>query len=368
MGNLLRKKASAFYILNCGAWIAYGLVSFAGALPYIGLVPHLNSIRSAAFNRLAFALIGLLSTSFLRSFFQRKQFGSLLQTAAWVLPLSCLMGLATTAGANWARQAASGQHVEGWASLFGGAVSSFAIYICWCASYFSVQTYSQMQAERQNALEAKANAHEAQLKVLRGQLNPHFLFNSLNSIQALITENPSRAQHALGQLASLLRHSLRQSAAGLVPLHEEMAIILDYLAMEKIRFEENLVVHVEIEPGTADWHVPRLLLHPLVDNAVRYGMQTSSMPLCLGIRASASNGTLRLEVANTGHWLNQDREMCLREGNGLGLRLLREQLEQNYGDRCRSTRSSENGWVTQRIEISGIARYKQNALSCVAGR
>jgi two-component system LytT family sensor kinase len=224
-----------------------------------------------------------------------------------------------------------------------------------------------MQAERQNALQAKANAHEAQLTVLRGQLNPHFLFNSLNSIQALIAENPSRAQHAVGQLASLLRHSLRQGIAALVPLYEGMAIIQDYPAMGKIRFEENLIVGLEIEPEAAEWRVPRLLLHPLVDNAVRYGMQTSSMPLCLCIRACVSNGTLRLEVANTGYWLNQDGENYLREGNGLGLHLLCEQLKQSFGDKCRSICFAEDDWVTQRIEIVGIVRSEQNALSCVVG-
>lgn len=368
MGILLQKKVSDFYVLNCAAWVAYGLISFVGALPYIGLVPHLNSIRSAALQRLAFALIALLSTSVLRSFFQRKRFASLLETAGWLLPLSFLVGLATSLASNLARQVAGGQHLQGWASLFAGAISSIAIYVCWCACYFAVQTYSQMQAERRDVLQARAIAHEAQLTVLRGQLNPHFLFNSLNSIQALIAESPSGAQHAVGQLASLLRHSLRQRTPGLVPLHQEMAIVLDYLAMEKIRFEENLIVSVAVEPGAAECNVPQLFLHPLIDNAVRYGMQTSSMPLCVRIRAWVSDGTLHLEVANTGQWLNQHRETCLAEGNGLGLRLVREQLEQSYGDRCRSTCSAEGGWVTQRIEIVGISRYEQNGLSCVAGR
>jgi two-component system LytT family sensor kinase len=370
MRTLRHETLLAFGAVNFAAWIAYGLVSFAGALPYIGLVPHLNSVRSVVVSRAAFALIGFLSTSLLRSFFQhqRKRFASLLETAALALPLSYLAGLAATAVANWARQAAGGQAVGGWTSLFGGAISAFAVYLCWCACYFAVQTHGDMQAEQQNAMRAKATAHEAQLMALRGQLNPHFLFNSLNSVQALIQDSPARAQRAVGQLASLLRHSLGQKASDVVPLREAIEVILKYLDMEKIRFEENLIVHVEVEPDAAQWSVPGFLLHPLVENAVTYGMQTSSMPLQVCVRASTSNGTLRLEVANTGRWLNAVRENYLTEGNGIGLRLVREHLEQSYRGRYQSTCLADNGWVVQRIEIVGLAKEQQDALSRVAGR
>jgi sensor histidine kinase YesM len=220
--------------------------------------------------------------------------------------------------------------------------------------------------EKQNALRARAIAHEAQLTALRGQLNPHFLFNSLNSIQALIAENPTRAQTAVGELASLLRHSLAQGGSALVPLREGIEIVLKYLAIEEMRFEENLIVRVDVDPDSAACLVPRLLLHPLVENAVRYGMQTSSMPLHVGIRASASDGRLCLEVSNSGRWLNEDRESYLREGNGIGLRLVREQLEQCYPDNFRFACVPDDGWVVQRIEITAVGK-EQDALSSVAG-
>lgn len=368
--RLLRWEGpSAFGTLNFAAWVAYGLVSFAGTLPYIGLVPHLNSVRSVFANRAAFAVIGLLSTGFLRVFFQRlrKRSASLLETAVWAFPLSYAAGLEATAVANWARQAAGGQTVGGWASLFGGAISASAVYLCWCACYFAFQTYRDMQAEQQNTLRAKATAHEAQLMALRGQMNPHFLFNSLNSIQALIQESPGRAQKTVGQLASLLRYSLCQSASAVVPLSEGIEVIMKYLAIEKIRFEENLIVRVEVQPDAAQWFVPGFLLHPLVENAVRYGMQTSPMPLQVCIRASVRNGNLCLEVANTGHWLQTGRETCLTEGTGIGLRLVREHLEQSYRGRYQSSCFEQNGWVVQRIEITGLAKEQQDALSRAAG-
>jgi hypothetical protein len=370
MRILRRERLLAFWTLNLAAWMAYGLVSFAGALPYVGLVPHLNSVRSVLVSRAAFVLMGLLSTSLLRSFFrrQRKRFASLLGIAAWAFPFSYLAGLAATAIANWARQGAGGQAVGGWPSLFGGATSAFAAYLCWCACYFAVQTYGDMEAEQQNVLRAKATAHEAQLMALRRQLNPHFLFNSLNSIQALIPESPAGAQRAVIQLASLLRHCLAQSDSSVVPLCEEIEVILKYLAIEKIRFEENLIVRVEVESDAAQWSVPGFLLHPLVENAVRYGMQTSSMPLQVCIRACTRNGGLCLEVANTGRWLNAARENYLTEGNGIGLRLVLEHLEQSYRGRYQSACFADDGWVVQRIEITGLAKEQEDALSRVAGR
>jgi two-component system LytT family sensor kinase len=370
MRILRQERLSAFCTLNLGAWTAYGLVSFAGALPYIGLVPHLNSVRSAFVSRAVFALIGLLSTSLLRGFFQRqrKRFASLPETAAWALPLSYLAGLATTAVANWARQAAGGQTIGGWESLVGGAVTAFAVYLCWCASYFAFQTYRDMQTEQENALRAKATAHEAQWTALRGQINPHFLFNSLNSIQALIEESPVRAQRAVCQLASLLRHSLSHSASAVVPLGEGIEVILKYLAMEKIRFEENLIVHVEVQPDAEPWSIPGLLLHPFVENAVKYGMQTSPMPLQVCIRASTIHGSLCLEVANTGYWLKADRDDYLGQSNGIGLRLVREHLEQTYRGRYQLACCVDNGWVVQRIEITGLTKEPQDALSRLVGR
>jgi len=357
MRRLWQEKLVAFGPLNLAAWLAYGLVSFAGALPYVGLVPHLTSVRSVFVSRAAFALMGMLITSFLRLFFQRqrKRVVSLVGTVAWAFPVSYLAGLTTTVVANCTRQAAGGQAVGGWAFLFGGTLSAFAVYFCWCACYFAVQIYRDMQREQQNALLAKATAHEAQLAALRGQLNPHFLFNSLNSIQALIQESPSRAQGAVAQLASLLRYCLGQSASSVV-LGEEIEVVQKYLALEKIRFEENLIVLVELEADAAQWSVPGFLLHPLVENAVRYGMQTSPMPLQVCIRASTGNGSLRLEVANTGRWLDVAREDYVMERNGIGLRLVREQLEQSYRGRYESACSESDGWVFQRIQIAPAAK------------
>lgn len=370
MERVWRQRLATFYVLNIGVWGAYGLLSFAGALPYIGLVPHLSSVRAVLINRAVFAVMGALNSSILRRFFQSRhgRFTPLRESAMWAVLFSYLAALLSTVLANATRQAAGGQAIGGWESLLGGTVSAFAVYLGWCASYFAFQTYRDMEREQQNALRAEASAHEAKWLALRGQVNPHFLFNSLNSIQALIEESPARAQNAVGHLASLLRHSLGQSASAAVPLSEEIDVIQKYLAMEKIRFEENLIVHVDVQPSAEPWSIPGLLLHPLVENAVKYGMQTSPLPLQIRICASTGDGTLRLEVSNTGHWLQADRADPLEERTGIGLRLVREHLEHSYRGKYRMTSRAEDGWVVQRIEIADLERERQDALSCLVGR
>jgi two-component sensor histidine kinase len=371
MNSLLRRRFTSFWTLNSIAWLAYGVVSFAGALPYVGLSSHLDSVRSLFVNRAAFAIVGFLSSGLLRVFVQREidRQRSLLRAAVRALPLAFVAGLACTALANLARLASGGHLVEGWAGLFAGSVTAFAVFLCWCACYFAVHAYHEMQAEQQNALQARATAQEAQWTALRGQLNPHFLFNSLNSIQALIQESPAQAQQAVGQLAALLRYSLRQNNGTTVPLQEEIDILRKYLAIESTRFEDNLLVRVEVQPETAQLPVPGFLLHPLVENAVRYGMQTSAMPLQIRIRAFVRNDALCLEVANTGRWLAVDESELMHDRSGIGLRIVREHLEQSYPGRHQSSCFTDGGWVVQRIEIAelaGLVGKDQHALSCAA--
>jgi two-component system, LytTR family, sensor kinase len=364
----LRGWISTFALLNLCAWLSYGLLSFVAGLPYVGLVPHLNSVASLFANRAAFVVVGLIGSAGLRRFFQhqRRRSASLPGTVVWGGLLAYAASLIATCFANWARQQAGGHLVGTWASLFGGALGAFAIFLCWCACYLAAQSYEDVQVERQNVLQAKAIAQEARFEALRGQLNPHFLFNSLNSIQALIGESPSKAQVAVGHLAVLLRNSLSGNK-DVGSLRESVDAIERYLAMEKIRFEENLIARIEMDRGLDDWQIPRFLLHPLVENAVRYGMQTSPMPLQVCVRSFQADGNLCLEVANSGRWCDPAERREFQDGNGIGLRLVREQLEHAYPGRYEATRIAEDGWVVQRIRVTP-AEEISNALSCIAHR
>jgi two-component system LytT family sensor kinase len=216
----------------------------------------------------------------------------------------------------------------------------------WSALYFGVKYWRQWQAERERAIASAAMADRAQLEMLRYQINPHFLFNSLNSIRASIDEDAARAKRMVTQLSEFLRYSLLHHGAAEVALGEEVEAVRNYLAIEKTRFEEKLEVEFEIDGAAEGLPTPSFLLNPLVENAIKHGLKSSARPLRVRVSAGVKDGVLLLEVANTGR-LSEDGE-----GTGVGLRNTRERLEKVYGGRGHLELFEEGGWVRARIRIS----------------
>lgn len=215
----------------------------------------------------------------------------------------------------------------------------------WSALYLGVKNWWSWQQERENALAATALADKAQLEMLRYQLNPHFLFNSLNSIRASIDEDAIRAKQMITQLAEFLRYSLLNGDEKEVPLEKEIEATRNYLAIEKTRFENKLEVEFAVEERAANLPVPCFLLNPLVENAVKHGLNGSVKPLKISVSAFLENNRLVLEVANTG--------TIKSHGNGtnVGLKNVRERLEKLFPDRSRLELKEANGWVRAQIEI-----------------
>ena len=164
-----------------------------------------------------------------------------------------------------------------------------------------IKYWQQWQRERENSLQATILAEKAQLEMLRYQLNPHFLFNALNSIRASVDEDKQRAKQMITQLSEFLRHSLLSGETKEIPLREEFEAVQNYLAIEKIRFEEKLEVEFDVEEKAKDFKVPCFLLNPLVENAIKHGLQTSPKPLKIKVSAKTDDQKLLLEVANSGN-------------------------------------------------------------------
>ena len=226
------------------------------------------------------------------------------------------------------------------------------LFLSWSAFYFGIKYARDLQQQQQNALRAAALAKEAELQMLRYQLNPHFLFNSLNSASALIREDPQRAEKMLGELAEFLRYSLARAKNPEVTLREELEAVQNYLAIEKIRFEDKLEISFQINPAAEEFRVPSLIIHPLVENAIKYGMQTSPLPLNISVAAQAVNGSLRLEVVNTGKWLGpSESQVPPVQGVGIGLQNVRERLEQAFPRQHRFNVFERNDCVHAVLEI-----------------
>lgn len=219
----------------------------------------------------------------------------------------------------------------------------------WSALYLGVKNWLAWQKERENSIQANFLADKAQLEVLRYQLNPHFLFNALNSIRASVDEDQNRAKKMITQLAEFLRHSLLSAEKKEIPLREELDAVKNYLAIEKIRFEEKLEIEYEIDEKAEDFSIPCLLLNPLVENAIKHGLQTSPKPLKIKISAELEGVKLKIEVANTGKLNN------LHNSNGtkIGLKNVRERLEKLYGGNSFFELNQNENWVVAKIQISG---------------
>jgi signal transduction histidine kinase len=217
----------------------------------------------------------------------------------------------------------------------------------WSALYFGIKNWQRWQAERDNTLEAVALANQAQLEMLRYQLNPHFLFNALNSIRASVDEDSTRAKQMITQLSEFLRYSLLHESAKKIPLRDEIEAVKNYLAIEKIRFEDKLTVEFEVESAAEDFKVPCFLLNPLVENAVKHGLQTSPKPLKIKISARLDANKLLLEVSNTGNLQNGSSA----NGSGIGLKNVRERLNKLFAENGKFELNQENGFVKARIEI-----------------
>lgn len=194
--------------------------------------------------------------------------------------------------------------------------------------------------ERQLA-EAYVAAQQAQLTALRYQLNPHFLFNSLNSISALIvTGRNTDAEAMTHKLSSFLRSSLSADPAELIPLEDELSLTEEYLAIETVRFGDRLGVSINCTPEACEALVPGFLVQPLVENAVKHGVARSRVPVTIEIAAEIENGTLCITVAND---LIESTGIILRgtEGAGVGLDNVRHRLTAVFGQRASLTAEAD---------------------------
>lgn len=217
----------------------------------------------------------------------------------------------------------------------------------WSALYFGIKSWWQWQTERENALKSAALANQAQLEMLRYQLNPHFLFNTLNSIRASIDEDTTRAREMITQLSEFLRYSLLSCHGKEAPLSEEIEALKNYLAIEKTRFEDKLEISFDIDPTAEDFRVPCFLLNPLIENAVKHGFANNQMPLKIQVSARLKRGEIVIEVANTGTLKSVEKT----SGTRVGLKNIRERLDKMFSDGGQFNLFEENGWVRAVIEI-----------------
>ena len=214
------------------------------------------------------------------------------------------------------------------ASFFLG---NYTIILTWSALYFAIKSYRVFQEVRESALRSAAMAHEAQLKMLRYQLNPHFLFNTLNAISTLVLEqNTELANRMVTKLSSFLRYSLDNDPMQKITLKQELQALQLYLDIEKVRFEERLSLEVDVDEEATEALIPSLLLQPLIENAIKYGIAQAEGGGHLKISARVFAGDLLMEVSDDGPGCELVSNQ-IPDAKGVGLRNTRERLATLYG-------------------------------------
>lgn len=201
----------------------------------------------------------------------------------------------------------------------------WVVYFLWTIFYFAfhyVQRYNK-------SLKAETAAREVELMHLKAQLNPHFIFNALNSIRALVNEDPRKAKESITQLSHILRNSLMSDRKKLISFSEELKTVMDYLALESIRFEERLRTRFDIDRNSGRFRVPPLMVQTLVENGIKHGISNLKYGGEISIRTKVKGKQLQLEIRNSGQ-LSQGN----RKSTGFGLANTRKRLELIFGEKA----------------------------------
>jgi signal transduction histidine kinase len=305
------------YLFEVPVWVTLVAVSpaiffVARRLPLFGLHP----VRNAVLHLLPGAVI-LLAMFFIVE--------GIRQVA--IAPLVRALGIATSAAAI------DYMHIADYVPLHLRALTGFRTYIVFfffdyfatVVLYHSVVHYRELARARLEGERLQTLLARSQLDALKLQLQPHFLFNTLNTVSSLMTRDVQLARRVLARLSDLLRQSLRDSARHEVSLRSELEFLDSYMEIQQARFAARLVVAKDIEARAYGLLVPRMILQPLVENSIRHGMTDGEAKLVISIRAFAKGDRLTLVVSDNGRGLTTDD---MREG--VGLRNTRERVQQLY--------------------------------------
>jgi len=219
--------------------------------------------------------------------------------------------------------------------IISGILTYALIFFLWSVMYFIYNYFESYN----KSLKLEASIKEIELSNLKSQLNPHFIFNALNSIRALVDENPPKSKLAINQLSNILRNSLVTEKRGLTGFDDELKVVKDYLGLESIRFEERLRTDFDIDPESSSFMVPPLMIQTLVENGIKHGISKLTEGGIIQLSTRVSDDHLKIHIRNSGKFiLNGNRS----KSGGLGLENTRQRLKLIYGDEASFRILTEN--------------------------
>jgi two-component system LytT family sensor kinase len=341
--NIIKNQPNVFWLFHLGGWALWGI---------FGKYLYTTAILGETVPNYATYVAIITFIAMLLSLGLRYVYHFLWDRAFW-LQIIAFLGGSSLAGWLWIKARGfiyygwfeQGKEMSAWiaevgeeaariyekVSFFESTTAPIAWMLAWSVLYYAIKYYRIFQEVRESALKSAAMAHEAQLKMLRYQLNPHFLFNTLNAISTLVLEqNTELANRMVTKLSSFLRYSLDNDPMQRITLAQELKALQLYLDIEKVRFEERLILKLDIEEAAREALIPSLLLQPLIENAIKYGIARAEGGGHLCISARVFAGDLLMEICDDGPGCELvDGE--IPDAKGVGLKNTRERLATIYG-------------------------------------
>jgi two-component system LytT family sensor kinase len=255
---------------------------------------------------------------------------------------------------NWLHEATQGKKQIVFSRLIiRDSFNSFFYFFIWNCIYYIYHYVQKSRRQQVDTLKLETLVKELELKTIKSHINPHFIFNALNSIRALIDENPSRARGAITELSNILRSSMQSDKLETVPFERELNIVKDYLALEYIRFEDRLRIEYDIDEDTLDQPVPPMMLQTLVENAIKHGISKQLNGGTVKIISDFRFNHHELVVQNTGH-LNGSYN-----ADGFGLTSTQNRLQLLFGEKANFTIKEINGNMVEAKVILPVAAIAQ---------
>ena len=338
-------KNRAFWLLQSIGWSGYFFLrtisGFANSKGWIFLVHTLLLTATG------YSLTLLMASLFRRLITLRPALTLALSLAAVVLASIAFSVIETWSVSTFLNPNFQPQGV----GYLGAILLDFVLLAAWTALYYGINYFLLLEEQIRQRERLESQASSAQLAMLRYQLNPHFLFNTLNSISTLVLlKQTERANAMLARLSSFLRYTLANEPTAKVTLAQEVETLKLYLEIEKMRFEDRLRPHFRIESETIGARLPSLLLQPLIENAIKYAVTPAENGGDIWITAQREGQAVRIEVADNGD--GEGADMVATASTGVGLANIRDRLAQAYGASHRfETKQNERGGFSVIVEI-----------------
>jgi sensor histidine kinase YesM len=344
--SLRMNRKTVYWISQLTGWVSFAILN----LILIASFDKFNPGRILVFGYLVVS--GILLTHFYRIIIKKRGWINLAfkRLIPRVLLSSIFIGIVINVSALLI------SFQTGWndpskfkpAMLVMGTFNMSGVILVWSLIYFAVHYFENYKKVEIESYIWEAAVKDFELKTLKSQLNPHFMFNALNSIRALIQEDPQNAQIAVTKLSNILRYSLKIERSESVPLEEEMQTVSDYLALESMRFEERLKYKINIDPKSAKIEIPPMMIQTLVENGIKHGISKRKEGGEIYIDSTVKDSRLHIEIKNTGSIKDED----LKNSKGFGINNTKHRLNLIYGeDASFSIKSKDKDQVLAEIVI-----------------